>query len=42
MPDDDWDRRGIASGYSFTLRALANITTGHVAHHVNILRDRYL
>jgi hypothetical protein len=42
MPDDAWDRRGIASGYSFTVRALAYITTGHVAHHVNILRDRYL
>jgi hypothetical protein len=42
VPDDGWDRRGIASGYSFTVRALAYITTGHVAHHVNILRERYL
>jgi hypothetical protein len=42
MPDDAWDRRGIASGYSFTVRALAYITTGHTAHHVNILRQRYL
>lgn len=42
MPDDAWDRRGIASGYSFTVRALAYITTGHVAHHLNILRERYL
>jgi hypothetical protein len=42
VPDDCWDRRGIASGYSFTVRALAYITTGHTAHHVNILRKRYL
>ena len=42
LPDDGWDRRGIASGYSFTVRALAYITTGHVAHHVAILRERYL
>ena len=42
VPDDAWDRRGIASGYSFTVRALAYITTGHTAHHVNILRQRYL
>ena len=42
VPDDGWDRRGIASGYSFSVRALAYITTGHVAHHVNILRKRYL
>ena len=42
VADDAWDRRGIASGYSFTVRALAYITTGHVAHHVNILRERYL
>ena len=42
VPDDAWDRRGIASGYSFTVRALAYITTGHTAHHMNILRERYL
>jgi hypothetical protein len=42
VPDDAWDRRGIASGYSFSVRALAFIATGHVAHHLNILRERYL
>lgn len=42
LADEAWDRRGIASGYSFTVRALAYITAGHVAHHAAILRGRYL
>ena len=42
LPADAWSRRGIASGNPFTVRALAYITAGHVAHHVRILRDRYL
>jgi hypothetical protein len=35
-------RRGVASGNPFTVRALAYITAGHVAHHTRILRERYL
>ena len=42
LPDDAWAKRGIASGNSFTVRALAHITAGHVTHHVRILRERYL
>ena len=42
LPDDAWLRRGIASGNPFTVRALAYITAGHVAHHNRILRERYL
>ena len=42
LPDDAWMRSGIASGYPFTVRALAFITAGHLAHHVAILRERYL
>ena len=42
LPDDAWPKRGIASEKSFTVRALAHITAGHVTHHVNILRERYL
>lgn len=42
LPADAWTRRGTASGYPFTVRALAYITAGHVAHHVRILRERYL
>jgi len=39
---DAWSRRGIASDNPFTVRALAYITAGHVAHHLKILRERYL
>ena len=37
-----WDRRGIASDNPVTVRALAYITAGHVAHHVGLLKERYL
>jgi len=39
---DAWTRRGVASGNPFTVRALAHITAGHVAHHLRLLRERYL
>jgi DinB superfamily len=39
---DAWMRRGVASGNPFTVRALAYITAGHMAHHVRLLRERYL
>lgn len=42
LPEEAWTRRGTASGNPFTVRALAWITAGHVAHHVRILRERYL
>ena len=42
LPDDAWMRRGVASGNPFTVRALAYICAGHVAHHVGVLRERYL
>jgi hypothetical protein len=42
LPDAAWDRRGIASGKPFSVRALAFIAAGHVAHHNAILRDKYL
>jgi len=35
-------RRGIASGNPFTVRAVEFITAGHVAHHLRILKERYL
>ena len=41
LPTHAWDRRGVASGNSFTVRALAYITAGHVTHHTSILRERY-
>jgi hypothetical protein len=42
LPPDAWMRRGVASGNPFTVRALAYIVAGHVTHHTNILRERYL
>jgi hypothetical protein len=42
MPQDAWLRRGVASGNPFTVRALAYVCAGHVAHHVRILKERYL
>ena len=35
-------RRGTASDYEVTARALAYIIAGHAAHHVRILKERYL
>jgi hypothetical protein len=42
LPDDAWMRRGVASGNAVTVRALAYIVAGHVAHHMKILHERYL
>lgn len=37
----EWSRRGTANNVPVSARALAHIAAGHVAHHVDILRDRY-
>jgi len=42
LPEEAWMRSGIASGNSVTLRALAYILAGHLAHHTAILQERYL
>ncbi len=42
LPNEAWDRRGIASDNPFTVRALAYITAGHVKHHSDVIRERYL
>ena len=42
LPEDAWDRAGVASGYPFTVRALAYIIAGHVTHHVDVIRTHYL
>jgi hypothetical protein len=42
MAPEAWSRRGTASGNPFSVRALAWIAAGHVAHHAGIVRDRYL
>ncbi len=42
LPTDAWDRRGVASGYEFTVRALGYIIAGHEIHHTDILIARYI
>lgn len=42
LPESAWLRSGIASDNRFTVRSLAFIIAGHVAHHVGIIRERYL
>jgi hypothetical protein len=42
LPKEAWMRRGIASGFPFTVRALAFIIPGHMEHHCRILKEKYL
>ena len=42
LPDEAWMRSGVASEKTVTVRALAFIIPGHVAHHLRILREQYL
>ena len=41
LPDDAWDRRGVASGAECSVRALAYLAAGHVTHHLHELREKY-
>ncbi len=42
LPAEAWMKTGIASGNPFSVRALAYIVGGHLAHHRAILEERYL
>lgn len=42
LPADAWTKKGVASGNPFSVRALAFITFGHAAHHVAVVKARYL
>ncbi|HEY0658563.1 MAG TPA: DinB family protein [Pyrinomonadaceae bacterium] len=42
LTGEAWLRRGTASDAEVSVRALAYIMVGHVRHHANILRSRYL
>ncbi len=37
-----WEKRGIANGVVFSVRAIAHIVAGHEAHHLEVLKERYL
>jgi len=42
LKETDWTRTGTASDSPVSVRALAYTMVGHVRHHANILRERYL
>lgn len=42
LPEQAWTRTGTANDSEISIRALAYIMIGHVRHHANILRSRYL
>lgn len=41
VPEADWIRMGEANGSSISARALAYIIVGHMAHHMEVMRERY-
>lgn len=42
LPVEAWMRSGVASGNSFTVRALDYILADHLGHRTAVLRERYL
>ena len=42
FPSEAWLRTGVASANPFTVNALSYIIAGHVAHHCNVIQERYL
>jgi len=42
LPEEAWSRTGVASDNPVSVNALAYIIGGHLAHHVNVLKERYL
>lgn len=41
LPEEAWDRRGVANNNPVTVRALAYIIAGHERHHLKVLHERY-
>jgi DinB superfamily len=42
LTDEMWGKTGTASDATISVCALAYIMVGHIRHHANILRERYL
>ena len=42
MDETAWLRRGTANNSPVSVRALAHVCAGHVLHHLQVLRTRYL
>jgi hypothetical protein len=41
LPAEAWTRSGIASDSPMSVRAIAYIIAGHVAHHTQVLKEKY-
>ena len=41
LPDEAWSRSGVASDNPMSVRAIAYIIAGHVAHHTQVLKEKY-
>ncbi|MBZ5531784.1 MAG: DinB family protein [Acidobacteriia bacterium] len=41
LPAEAWTRTGTASGYVFSVNAMAYIIAGHVEHHLAVLQEKY-
>lgn len=41
LPEEAWDRRGVANEHPVSTRALAYIIVGHERHHLAVLKERY-
>ena len=42
LDEEAWNRVGTANENQVTVRALAFIMAGHLRHHMNVLKERYL
>lgn len=42
LDEESWNRVGTANDNQVSVRALAFIMAGHLRHHMNVLRERYL
>jgi uncharacterized damage-inducible protein DinB len=41
LPEEAWSRSGVASDNPMSVRAIAYIIAGHVAHHTQVLKEKY-
>ncbi len=42
LPEAVWGQQGTTNGRPLTARCIPYICLGHVAHHLNVIRERYL
>jgi hypothetical protein len=42
FPDEAWVQRGTSNGRNLTARCIPYLCLGHVAHHLAVIRERYL